>query len=344
MWLSIALALLQVAPAPQALDAESAAWEAAAALKKKSAFREAAQAFEALEKASPKSGRAPAALVEAGVCWFSVGRDALALHRNTPQSREGFGKALALFDRVVAERPTDVVASRAAYMSGSTHLFAGELELAEAAYGSVVDTYKTDPSYVGKALERRAATRRHLLRPAPAIADYKAWQQKFTSPPETVELVKKELENAAMLGKPPRPVTAEAWVVGQPIDVSQPSGDVIALYFYATWCENCAKELPFLRELDKRYSPQGLRIVGVIDHSKGQTLDVVKKYTTEQAIPFATLFNDGSAASLYGVGKLPHLVLIDREGVVRWRDNPANLSDWTLERLLHGDEKPTPQK
>jgi thiol-disulfide isomerase/thioredoxin len=342
--LSIVLALLQLVAGAQAPDPETAAWDAATALKKKAAMSEAAVAFEAIEKANPTGSRAQAALVEAGVCWFSVGRDAQVLHRDTPQSLEGFARAHTLLGRVLAEHPTDVAASRAAYMQGSTHMFAGELEQAEAAYASVLDKYAVDPAYVAKALERRAFVRRHLLRPADAIADYKLWLTKFTTPPETVESVKKELSIAELLGKAPKPLKAEAWFGGEPVKIEEPSGDVIGLFFYATWCDKCAKEQPFVRELVKRYSAEGLHIIGVTDHSKGQTADTVKKYATDQGLPFPSLIQDGNVSIAFRVDTLPRLALIDREGVIRWIDNPANLADSTLERLLHGDEKPTPQK
>lgn len=329
--LALVPALLLQQPAPSPVDA---AWDAAAALKKQAAYDKAAQAFEALAAAHPTSPRAPAARVEAGVCWFSDGRGAQELHRNTPKARASFDKALVVLDGVLAEHPTAVVASRAAYMQGSTHLFAGELELSEAAYASVLDAFPVDPSYVSKALERRAFVRRHLLRPADATLDYQAWLKKFGAPPDTVEQVKQELKFAATLGRAPLPIKAQMWLTGEPVEFAQPTGDVIGLYFFATWCDKCEKELPFVLDLERRLAPQGLRLVGIVDHSKGQTPDSVRKYLGERAIRFPTLINDGSASVSYGVDTLPHLVLIDREGLVRWRDNPANLAEWTLSRLL----------
>lgn len=331
-----ALLLLAFAPLLSA-QTEQEAWDKADALKKRAAYADAAAAWEAFPTAFPQSPRAAQALVEAGVCWFSAGRAAQQLHRNTPQSRVSFDRGLALFDRVVKEHPKEPIASRARHMRGSTHLFSGELEQAETAYTSVLEEFAFDRSYVDKALEYRAMTRRHLLKNELAIADMERWLKDFATPAK-LETMKSELSIARLLDKPAPPYKPERWISGQPSPIELLGGQVVALYFWATWCPNCAKEEPFILDLERRYAPQGLVLIGVTDHQKNQTPDVILKHVTERKYGFPVYQDNGGSAVAYKALAIPHLVLIDRHGKVRWADNPAELSDWTVERLLTEDD------
>ncbi|MCC7012938.1 MAG: redoxin family protein [Planctomycetes bacterium] len=312
---------------------EQQVWDAANALRSKAAYPEAAAAFEAFPAQFPQSTRATQALIEAGVCWFSGARSAQVMRRNTPEAEARFAKGLALFDRVIAEHPKEPIASRAAHMRGSTFLFSGRLAEAELAYSRVLEELAFDPSYVEKALEYRANTRRHLLKTGLALADFERFLREFPKS-QRADSLKKTLEIARTLDKPAPPYAPEQWISGDPTPLELQSGHVVALYFWATWCTNCAKEQPFLLDLVKRYTPKGVVFVGVTDHQQGQSADQVKKHVAQHGYTFP-VFQDAGATSLaYKVASIPHLVLIDREGKVRWSDNPANLCEATLDAIL----------
>ncbi|MFN0009510.1 MAG: redoxin family protein [Planctomycetota bacterium] len=327
LWLGTAI------PAP---DAESDAFTAAYGLKTKGQSAQAAAAFEAIAAAYPESPRLGEALVEAGVGWFAVGKSRQLLHRSNPQSDEAFGKAAELFARVSTDRKSDPAAGRAQYMLGSTALFQGDLAGAENAYGAVLEKFPGDPKYAPKALERRATVRRHLLQDDLALADLRLYLEKYPQGEETAS-VSRYIQFAAMNGKPAPALDAEVWVQGGPHSIDKLRGRVVGVYFFATWCEKCEAELPFLLDLERRLSPAGFVLVGVIDHNKGQTVESAKKYCGEHRIPFAVMMDKGSTMKAYSGQVIPELILIDREGRVRWHDHPASLSDYTIETLL-GEE------
>lgn len=333
------LALLLASPQ----GTESDAFAAAFVLKTGGKPDKAAEAFEAIARDFPASPRVGEALVEAGVGWFSVGKAQQVLHRSPPQSVESFGRAFELFVRVATDRPNDPAAARAQYMQGSTHLFLGDLAAAEEAYGAVIAKHASDRKYFGKSLERRSAVRRHLLQRAIAIEDMVRHRRELGTTVDDAELVARCLKLASRLEKPAPALDVEAWLQGGPTTLDALRGQVIGLYFLATWCENCAKEQPFVLDLERRYGPSGLKLVGVFDHSRGQTADSVRKFLTENRISFPALMDRGKTTTAHLGQKIPDLVLIDRQGRVRWHDHPGALVDWTIEALL-GEESASPPK
>lgn len=317
---------------PQA-NPEAQAWDAAQALKNKAAYTQAAEAWEKYAESYPQAPRARQALVEAGVSWFSEGRAKQVLQRNTPKSDECMEKARALFDRVCSEAPKDPLASRARHMRGSTYLFSGQLAEAELAYTSVLELYAQDRSYVEKALEYRSMARRHLLDSKGAIADMERFLKDFPQS-QRKATVQAELALARTLGLQAPVYQPEQWVFGEPAPLELLGGQVVALYFWATWCPNCAKVEPYMIDLAKRFGPKGVAVVGVTDHQQNQTPVSIAAHAKAKGYSFPSFQDSGLTSTSYKAGAIPFLVLIDRHGKIRWADNPADLHDDTLERLL----------
>jgi peroxiredoxin len=333
----LAIALLFGLGLSPAFDAESDAFDAAKALKKSGKVAEAGAAFEAFAKAFPDSPRVGEALVEAGVGWFGVARDRQVLHRATPESDEAFGKAHDFFAQVAADRPSDPSAGRAQYMLGSTDLFLGDLPSAEKDYSLVLEKFASDPKYVPKSLERRAAVRRHLLQDDLALADLHKYLADYPKG-EEAESVARYVQFAGLNGKQAPAIDPAAWIQGGPHTLESLHGHVVGLYFFATWCEKCAKEMPFVRELARRTEPSGMVFIGVLDRSKGQTVESVRAFMKENDLPFAAFMDKARTKPAYLGTTIPDLVLIDKAGRVRWHDHPANLAEYTLETLIGEDD------
>lgn len=312
------------------------AWDAAVALKQKADYLAAAKAYDDYATNNPRSPRAAEAWTEAGVCWFSTGRARLKAQRATPESNEAFATAYAYFNKVTKVIPLPAAAGRAQYMMGSTKMFLGDLAAADAEYSTAIDKFKNDAKYLPKSLERRACVRRGLLRTADAVADLARYQQEFPKG-EDIDTVKRYMQYCAMFEKPAPPIAAEAWVQGDPTTIEGMKGDVVVLYFFATWCENCEKARPFLIDLVDRYEPMGVRFVGIVDHSKGQTVESVRSFLGPNKLHFPVVMDSGRTVGAYMGSKIPDCVILDRAGRVRWHDNPANLYDSTIEAILVDD-------
>src|SRR5262249_17514255 len=159
---------------------------------------------------------------------------------------------------------------------------------------------------VAKALERRAAVRKHLLQGDLELADLLRYQRDFPAGEEKDE-VARAIRFARMDGAPAPALQAEAWVQGGPLSFEGLHGKVVALFFFATWCEKCAKELPFLLAVERRFSSAGLVFVGVLDHSHGQTVESTRTWLAKSPIRFAVLMDGGKVSPAYQDSSIPAL-------------------------------------
>ena len=59
------------------------------------------------------------------------------------------------------------------------------------------------------------------------------------------------------------PDFALASLDGKTLKLSDYRGKAVLLNFWATWCEPCKIEMPWFVDLQKKYGPQGLQVVGI---------------------------------------------------------------------------------
>jgi len=103
---------------------------------------------------------------------------------------------------------------------------------------------------------------------------------------------------------------------GKNIKLSELSGQVVMINFWASWCGPCRQEMPLLDALYKKYSPLGFTILGVNveeDSKPG------KKLIRDLKVTFPILYDTSNKASkLYDVLAMPTTVIIDRNGRIRY--------------------------
>jgi thiol-disulfide isomerase/thioredoxin len=262
--------------------------------------------------------------------------------RNTAESRALFEKALVLFGKVVESGAKDQ-GGRAQYMRGWVKFTMDDPEGALAEFDTVFDKWKDDAKYVPKALERHAMVRRSLLQTSEAIADLQRYVKQFPQG-DDIESVQRYLAYCQDFGKPAPAFKPEAWVQGEPTTLAAMRGDVVVVYFFATWCPHCEEVRTAMIDLYDHYGPIGVHVIGVVDHSQEQTVESVKAILPVKGYTFPVLMNSGVMFNAYHGSKIPDVVLIDRAGRVRWHDNPNNLHDSSIEALLLEDPPPASAK
>lgn len=90
----------------------------------------------------------------------------------------------------------------------------------------------------------------------------------------------------------------------------------LLINFWASWCDPCRLEAPFLAELHEKYGKQ-LDIYGV-NAIQYDSLVGVKAFIKQYQYKFPILLDEKSAVyDLYKVPGYPTSVLVDRDGVIR---------------------------
>jgi thiol-disulfide isomerase/thioredoxin len=67
---------------------------------------------------------------------------------------------------------------------------------------------------------------------------------------------------------------------GKDVPLSRYKGKVVLVNFWATWCEPCQVEIPWLIEMQQKYSSKGFTILGVDADDEGN--NVVSAYTAKE--------------------------------------------------------------
>jgi len=127
---------------------------------------------------------------------------------------------------------------------------------------------------------------------------------------------------------------------GSTVSLSQFRGKVILLTFSTMWCEPCKREAGTLQEMYQDYREQGFDIVQVIyEDESGQPSDIndINRWKDEYGLTF-TIVNDPDSSTVdnYQISAVPLNLLIDREFVIRYRNEGFNEEAMTalIEDLL----------
>lgn len=106
-------------------------------------------------------------------------------------------------------------------------------------------------------------------------------------------------------------------VAGANYRLSEHRGEVVALLFWASWCGDCRRELERFERLRVTYAPAGLVVLSVsLDEEPARAATMA----AAAGIDYPVLLDAGKKVSrTYEADRLPLILLIDRNGVIRAR-------------------------
>jgi thiol-disulfide isomerase/thioredoxin len=89
---------------------------------------------------------------------------------------------------------------------------------------------------------------------------------------------------------------------------------LVLLYFWATWCGDCNRDVPYVVKAYKEFHPRGLDILGVsLDHP--DQAEQLKSYTKEHEMDWKEIYDgkvwNAAIAQLYFISETPTALLID---------------------------------
>jgi peroxiredoxin len=132
-----------------------------------------------------------------------------------------------------------------------------------------------------------------------------------TTPPDGS---KSATESSSLLGK-----DAPAFVVktldGKQVSLADYKGKAVVVNFWATWCEACRQEMPWLAELREKYRPKGFEVLGIVTDRAAP--EKIAAAVESHSVKYPILFCNHATAQAYGgLPELPVSFFIDRRGKI----------------------------
>jgi thiol-disulfide isomerase/thioredoxin len=103
------------------------------------------------------------------------------------------------------------------------------------------------------------------------------------------------------------------WLSKEPVT----KGKFILIDFWATWCGPCRKAIPELNSFSKTFKDD-LVVIGI----SAEKEEIIKKMTSPQIEYFSAIDSTRQMEKIMEIKGIPHVILIDPNGYVRWQGFP----------------------
>lgn len=114
----------------------------------------------------------------------------------------------------------------------------------------------------------------------------------------------------------PAPDFALGLLDGSELSLSQFSGQVVVVNFWASWCAPCRREAPALQAAWEMYGDHGVAFVGI---SYRDAREASRAFVSEHGITYPNGIDArGRISRDYAVTGVPETYLIDRDGKIAW--------------------------
>jgi peroxiredoxin len=121
--------------------------------------------------------------------------------------------------------------------------------------------------------------------------------------------------SAAEVGKPAPDFTLKS-LSGENLKLSEMTGNVVLINFWASWCGPCREETPLLNALHSKYEPLGFTVLGV---NVEEDVNGAKGFLKNFPVDFPVLLdNTNKVSKQYKVIAMPTTVVVDRDGNMRY--------------------------
>lgn len=150
---------------------------------------------------------------------------------------------------------------------------------------------------------------------------------------DLADAAKTRLLKVQMIGKPlDLQFTATD---GSSVDLRSLRGNVVLVDFWASWCPDCIREMPIVRQTYQKYKDKGFTVVGISLDKDEQALS---NFVAKKLIPWPQYFDgrgwENDFAVKYGVRAIPEMWLINQRGDMVSTDTSIEQLDQRVEQLL----------
>ena len=120
-------------------------------------------------------------------------------------------------------------------------------------------------------------------------------------------------------------LVVEKWLTEQP----DTKGKFVMIDFWATWCGPCKRAIPEVNKWAEKYKDQ-MVVIGLSDEPEAK----VRNMKTPVIEYYSVIDTQGRFKKIFQVSGIPHVVLIDPQGVVRWQGFPSLAGHQLTEEVL----------
>lgn len=137
---------------------------------------------------------------------------------------------------------------------------------------------------------------------------------------------------------------------GRPVRFRDIDSDYVLIDFWGTWCGPCLRSVPHLVQLQNRYDPKRLRVIGVAYEQTGpeEGAQNVREAMRQLGINYPVLLGQTGEGpcpvqSAFHIQAYPTMVLVDRHGRILWRESGSNPMTMTrLDRVIASNTRANP--
>lgn len=123
---------------------------------------------------------------------------------------------------------------------------------------------------------------------------------------------------------------------GNKIDLINTEKEYILLDFWASWCGPCLQQIPDLKALRDQFSENQMKIISIsIDRDSVSFANAVKENNMNWE---QRLDQNGLISTSLGVNSVPTVLMVDRNGVIKYYKNGGRLDVARIKAILEGDE------
>ena len=123
----------------------------------------------------------------------------------------------------------------------------------------------------------------------------------------------KKIWAKSLLNQKAPTLVVEKWLTKEP----DRNGKFVLIDFWATWCGPCRKAIPELNTLHKKFGDR-LVVIGLSDEPENK----VKGMTDPTIQYFSAIDTEARMKKEVKVTGIPHVLIIDPKGIVRWEGFP----------------------